>query len=89
MAHTNQQRKRIRQDSKRNTANTGLKSRIRTFVKKFETAVTGSDTVSIGDSFKAAMSELAKGARKGTISKGSAARKVSRMAARVRAGAAK
>lgn len=88
MAHTNQQRKRIRQDTKRNTANTALRSKLRTFVKKFETAVAGADVSSVAASFRDAMSQLAKGARKGTISKGAAARKVSRMAARVRAASA-
>ena len=36
MAHTNQQRKRIRQDEKRNAANTARKSRVRNAVKSFE-----------------------------------------------------
>lgn len=85
MAHTNQQRKRIRQDAKRNVAKTGIRSRLRGLVKKLENVLAGKKDGDVTTEFKGAMSALAKGARKGAISKGSAKRKVSRLAARAKA----
>lgn len=83
MAHTNQQRKRVRQDTARNERNTSQLSAIRTAVKAFETSLTAGDKGVIATAFKKAMAMLAKGARKGLVSKGSAARKTSRLAARI------
>lgn len=83
MAHTNQQRKRIRQDAKRNTANTAARSAVRSTVKKTEAVIAGGDKKSIAESFKTAMSALARSAQKGIVSKGMAKRKTSRLAARI------
>jgi len=87
MAHTNQQRKRIRQDAKRYAANSANRSRVGTYVKKFEEALRSGDTKSIAENFKTAMSELSKAAQKGAIGRLAAARKVSRLAARIKASA--
>lgn len=87
MAHTNQQRKRIRQDAKRYAANSATRSRVGTFVKKFEEALKAGDTTSIATNFKSAMSELSKAAQGGSIGRLAAARKVSRLAARIKASA--
>lgn len=86
MAHTRQQQKRVRQDIARNTTNTAKRSAIRTAVKTFEDALTKGDKGIIATAFKAAMSMLASGATKGIVSKGAAARKTSRLAARINAG---
>lgn len=83
MAHSTQARKRIRQTEKRNAANTAMRTRIRTFVKRAEEAIKSGDKALIGNAFTAAMSELAKGARKGIVTKNAAARKVSRLAKRI------
>ncbi|MFN7163120.1 MAG: 30S ribosomal protein S20, partial [Pseudomonadota bacterium] len=77
-------RKRIRQTEKANTANVARRSRVATMIKKFETAVTKSGPEQIAAAFKSAMSELAKAGRKGAISKGAAARKTSRLAAKTK-----
>jgi small subunit ribosomal protein S20 len=79
MAHTNQQRKRIRQNKKQQDANKTRRTRVASTVKKFETTVKSADKPSLFSALRAAMSELAKAAQKGAISKGSAARKISRM----------
>jgi small subunit ribosomal protein S20 len=89
MAHTNQQRKRIRQDTKRNTANTSSRSRVGTTVKSFESALKSGDKATIASTFKSVMSQLAKAAQKGTINRLAASRKVSRLAARIKASSAK
>lgn len=88
MAHTNQQRKRIRQDLKRNHANTAGRSRVGTYLKRFETALKSGDTAAIATTFKDAMSQLAKAAQKGSVNRVAASRKVSRLAARVKAASA-
>jgi small subunit ribosomal protein S20 len=89
MAHTNQQRKRIRQTEKANTAHTATRSKVGTLVKKFEAALAAASPEQIAASFKAAMSSLAKAAQKGAITPGSAARKTSRLAAKAKKAAAK
>lgn len=83
MAHTRQQQKRVRQDVARNEVNTQQRSTIRTVVKAFEKAVAAGDKTVIADMFKKAMAALARGARKGLVTKGAAARKTSRMAAKI------
>ncbi len=79
MAHTNQQRKRIRQTEKQYDANRTIRSRVATTVKKFEDAVKAAEPKALQTALRAAMSELAKAAKKGAISKGAAARKTSRL----------
>jgi small subunit ribosomal protein S20 len=85
MANTAQQRKRVRQDTARNERLVARRSRLRTFLKGFEQALASGKKDAIAAAFKTAMSELAKGAQKGAISKGAAARKTSRLAARIAA----
>lgn len=87
MAHNNQQRKRIRQDAKRYASNSAARSRVSTFVKKFETALKSGNTTEIATTFKSAMSELSKAAQSGSLNRHAAARKVSRLAARIKASA--
>ena len=87
MAHTAQQQKRIRQDKQRTALNTTQKSRMRSTVKKLETGIAAGDKANIGTLFQQAMSQLAKSARKGLTSRKAAARKISRMAARIKANA--
>lgn len=85
MAHTNQQRKRIRQTETANTANVARRSRVATMIKKFEAALLGKAApAQVATSFNSAMSELAKAAQKGAITKGAAARKTSRLAAKAK-----
>ncbi len=89
MAHTNQQRKRIRQDAKRYASNSAGRSRVSTFIKKLEDAIKSGDTAAIASSFKVTMSELAKAAQKGFLNRHAASRKVSRLAARAKIASAK
>ncbi len=84
MAHTKQAHKRIKQDLVRTEVNRTQRSRMRTFVKNLETAIKNGTKKDIPTAFKAAMSEMHKCARKGVISKGSANRKISRLAARIK-----
>jgi len=79
MANTPQAKKRIRRNEKRAEINGARIGRIRTFVKKVETALAGGDKSAAADALKAAQPELARGVARGVLHKNTAARKVSRL----------
>jgi small subunit ribosomal protein S20 len=85
MANTPQARKRIRRNEVRAQINGARLSRIRTFVKKVETAIEGGDKSAAADALKAAQPELARGVARGVLHKNTVARKVSRLSKRVAA----
>ncbi|WP_353229938.1 30S ribosomal protein S20 [Novosphingobium sp.] len=85
MANTPQARKRIRRNENRAAINGARLSRIRTFVKKVESAIEGGDKVAAADALKAAQPELARGVARGVMHKNTVARKVSRLSKRVAA----
>jgi small subunit ribosomal protein S20 len=78
MANIKQQKKRILQNEKRRQRNIAVRSRLKTYVKKAETAVLGTAADST-DAVKAAIVELDVAARKGVLHKNTAARKKSRL----------
>ncbi len=78
MANIKQQKKRILQNEKRRQRNIAVRSRLKTYVKKAETAVQGTAAESV-DAVKAAIVELDVAARKGVLHKNTAARKKSRL----------
>ena len=84
MAHTLSARKRIRQTEKRRLRNKSAKSRMKTSVKKFNTAVAtkqeGAEAL-----LKESIGMLYKNATKGVIHKNQAARKASRLARKLNA----
>ncbi len=81
-------RKRARQDVKLNAANTSLRSKYRTDVKKVEKAVLTGDKAKATELFAAAQSVLDTIADKGIFHKNKAARDKSRLSAKVKALAA-
>ncbi len=83
MANTPQARKRIRRNANRAEINGNRLSRIRTFVKKVETAIAGGDKTAAADALKAAQPELARGVARGVLHKNTVARKMSRLSKRV------
>lgn len=85
MANHASAKKRIRTNARRNEVNTARKSRIRTFLKKVETAITSGDAKAAADAFKAIQPELMRGVSKNIIEKNTAARKMSRLNARIKA----
>jgi small subunit ribosomal protein S20 len=84
MAHHKSAKKRIRQTERRTEVNRARVSRIRTFVKKVELAIAGGDSTAAQAALKEAQPELMKGAQAGVLHKNTAARKVSRLVARVK-----
>lgn len=88
MAHHKSAKKRIRQTETRTAVNRSRVSRIRTFIKKVETAIASGDAAQAQAALKTAQPEIMRGVTKGVLAKGTASRKVSRLAARVKALAA-
>ncbi|GBD43214.1 30S ribosomal protein S20 [bacterium HR40] len=85
MAHTRSAKKRIRQTLKRTLRNKSRKSRIRTFVRKVEEAIANGDYEAARAAFVHAESELRRGVSKGVLHINTAARKISRLARKVKA----
>jgi small subunit ribosomal protein S20 len=85
MANTAQSKKRARQNERRLDINKARRSRIRTFIRKVEEAIASGDKTAAQDALRAAQPELMRGVSKGVFHKNTASRKVSRLAARVKA----
>ena len=83
MANTPQAKKRIRRNTTRAEINGARMSRIRSFLKKVETAIAGGDKAAAADALKAAQPELARGVARGVLHKNTASRKMSRLSKRV------
>jgi small subunit ribosomal protein S20 len=79
MANTPQARKRIRRNDRRAEINGARIGRIRTFVKKVESAIAGGDKSAAADALKEAQPELARGVARGVLHKNTASRKLSRL----------
>lgn len=85
MANTPQSKKRARQNEARYAVNKARRSRIRTFLRKVEEAIASGDQAAAAAALRLAQPELARGVTKGVVHKNTAARKVSRLASRVKA----
>ncbi len=85
MANTPQARKRIRRNARRTDFNTARMSRIRSFIKKVETAIEAGDKKAASEALSAMRPELARGVAKGVFHKNTAARKFSRLNKKVAA----
>jgi len=85
MANTPQAKKRIRRNDSRAAINKTRVSRIRTFIKKVESAIVAGGSSEALVALSTAQPELMRGVAKGVIHKNTAARKMSRLTKRVRA----
>ena len=85
MANTPQAKKRIRRNDKRAEINGNRMGRIRTFVKKVESAIEGGDKGAAQTALSEAQPELARGVARGVLHKNTASRKLSRLTKRVAA----
>lgn len=84
MANTPQSKKRARQTERRTDVNKARRSRIRTYLRKVEEAIAGGDATVAAEALRAAQPELMRGVTKGVVHKNTAARKMSRLASRVK-----
>jgi small subunit ribosomal protein S20 len=85
MAHHTSAKKRIRGNARRAEVNTNRVSRIRTFVKRVETAITSGDKTAAQSEFRLAQPELQRGATRGVLHFNTVSRKISRLSARIKA----
>ncbi len=85
MANTRSAKKATRKIVRRTEINTARVSRVRTFVRKVDEAVAAGDKTAATAAFKAAEPELMRAASKGVIHRHTAARKVARLAKKVKA----
>ena len=85
MANTPQAKKRIRRNANRAVINGARVSRIRTFIKAVESALTAGNKDDAAKALQAAQPELARGVARGVLHKNTASRKFSRLTKRVSA----
>jgi len=85
MANTPQAKKRIRRNERRAEINGARVSRIRTQVKKVESALAAGDKAAATAALAVVQPELARGVAKGVLHKNTASRKYSRLNKRLEA----
>ena len=83
MANTPQAKKRARQNERKRLVNKNRRSRIRSFVRKVEEAISSGDKESAENALRTAQPELMRGVSKGIFHKNTIARKMSRLSARI------
>jgi len=85
MANIRSAKKRIRQTARKMVVNRNRLGRVRTFVKKVESAIASGDKDAASAALKAAQPEIMRGVTKGVLHRNTASRKVARLNARIRA----
>ncbi len=85
MANHKSAKKRTRRNASRMEVNKSRKSRMRTFVKKVESALEAKDAKLAQEALRLMQPELSRSVSKGLIHKNAAARKLSRLTAKVKA----
>jgi small subunit ribosomal protein S20 len=85
MANTSSAKKATRKIAARTAVNKSRKSRVRTFLRKVEEAITAGDQTLANAALKEAQPELIRAAQKGIFHANLASRKVSRLNNRIKA----
>ena len=84
MANTRSAKKMTRKIERRTEVNKARRSRMRSFVRKVEEAISSGDTAAAKTAFHQAQPEIMRAATKGVIHRNTASRKVSRLAQRIK-----
>jgi small subunit ribosomal protein S20 len=84
MANTPGAKKAVRKIERRTAVNRDRRSRVRTFLRRFEEAVAAGDASVAKDAFVEAQSELMRAVSKGVVHRNTGSRKVSRLAAQLK-----
>jgi small subunit ribosomal protein S20 len=84
MANTSSAKKAVRQAARRTEVNKSRRSYMRNTVRKVEQAIDSGDKAAAADALKAAEPALMRSAQNGVLHKNAAARKVSRLANRIK-----
>jgi small subunit ribosomal protein S20 len=77
--------KRLRQSAKRRLRNVSVRSRMKTEVKKAQSAIGTKDATAAAAAFRAAVKRIDKAASKGVVHRNAAARRKSRLARKLNA----
>ena len=85
MAHHKSAKKRIRRNLRRAQINGARRNRLRTYLRKVEDAITSGDKDQAESAYKLAQPEIHRGVTKGVLHRNTAARKLSRLSARIKA----
>lgn len=85
MANTRSARKAMRKIAAHTKINKARRSRVRTFIRKFDDALSGEDKASAEAAFKNLEPEIMRAVSKGVFHKNTAARKISRLSKRLKA----
>ncbi|MXN66786.1 30S ribosomal protein S20 [Stappia sp. GBMRC 2046] len=85
MANTPSAKKAARKIARRTAINKTRRSRVRTYLRTVEEAIASGDQTKASEALKAAQPELMRAASSGVFHKNTAARKVSRLNARIKA----
>ncbi|MCY4190095.1 MAG: 30S ribosomal protein S20 [Rhodospirillaceae bacterium] len=85
MAHHKSAKKRIRRNDARTQVNIARRGRVRSFLKKVESAIAAGDQSAARDALKLAQPEIMRGVAKGIMHKNKASRRISRLNARIKA----
>ena len=85
MANHKSAEKRARQTERRTAVNAARRSRVRSSIKKVEEAIKAGDKKAAMDALKAAQPEIQRGSAARVIAKNAAARRMSRLNARIKA----
>jgi small subunit ribosomal protein S20 len=88
MAQHQSAKKRIRRNEKRRVINHARISRVRTFVKRVETAIASGDQGAANSALKLAQPEMHRGVSRGVLHKNTVSRKISRLSKRIKGMAA-
>jgi small subunit ribosomal protein S20 len=84
MANTPGAKKAVRKIERRTEVNKARRSRVRTFLRRFEEAIAAGDAAAAKTAFVEAQSELMRAVTKGVVHKNTGSRKVSRLAAQLK-----
>lgn len=85
MANIKSAKKRTRRNARRADINGARRGRVRTYVKKVEAALADNDREAAEAALKEAQPELMRGVGKGILHRNTAARKIARLNARLKA----
>jgi small subunit ribosomal protein S20 len=84
MAHHASAKKSIRQTERRSAVNRARISRVRSFIKKVESAIDAGDKKTAAAALKEAQPVIHRGVRAGVLHRNTASRKLSRLSARIK-----
>lgn len=85
MANTTSAKKMVRKIERKTQINKARRSRVRTFLRNVEEAISSGDKAAADAAFKEAMPEMQRAVTKGVFHKSTVSRKLSRLSSRIKA----